>query len=250
MRAPRLALWLLAAPLWWAAPARAADYCAGGHATALLLVDRTTAFDKTDRAVFLDAVSNLIAQLGSGDRLVGYTITGDYTESAKVFDQCKPGCPDDGFLGNLFSTCSPLAARVAFRAFQGGLATALAALLREPQETRYSDIFRTVAEATRAQAADGKPLRTLIVFSDLIENSPMFPEREFRHAAPGEAARRLAAAQVVPRLTGASVRVFGFGRDDAPGRPALPQEQRRSMQAIWDAWFRGGGAAEVQIGFR
>ena len=90
---------ILAAVLAVALPAHAAeDYCGSGHATAILLVDRTTQFDDTDRSVFLDATAGVIAQLGPGDRLVAYTMTGAYTESRKLFEQCKPGCPDTGFI--------------------------------------------------------------------------------------------------------------------------------------------------------
>ncbi len=244
---------LLVVLLLASTPARAAtDYCASGHSTAILLVDRTTQFDKTDRAIFLDAVGALISRLGGGDRLVGFTISGDYTDSQKFFDQCKPGCPDDGFFANLFSTCSPLAARAQARAYQTELAGALATLLREPQETKYSDIFRTVAEVTRAYsaAAAGKPLAQLIMFSDLLENSTFLAERDLRRLPSAEVGRLLTGAQLRANVAGTSVRVFGFGRDDAPGRPALPQEQRKSVQAIWEKWFRDGGAREVEVGFR
>ena len=118
---------ILAALLATTLPARAAeDYCAAGHASALLLVDRTTQFDDTDRSVFLDAATGLVTQLGPGDRLVAYTMTGAYTGSRKLFEQCKPGCPDTGFVAGLMSACSPVVARARLRDFTNALAATLA----------------------------------------------------------------------------------------------------------------------------
>lgn len=241
-----------AALLLWPLSARAAtvDYCAFGKATAVLLVDRTTRFDKTDQAVFLDAVTALLASLDAGDRLVGYTISADYTQSRKFIDDCKPACPDQGFFGGLLSTCSAVVARARYRQFQTELAAALAEMLRAPEETPASDIFRTVAEDTRAVAADAKPLRQLVVFSDLLENSGILSERDLRRLPPAELSRRLADSGLRASVEGASVQVFGFGRDDAPGRPALPQAQRRLVQSLWEGWFKAGGATSVRIGFR
>lgn len=235
-------------------PARAAeDYCAYGHATAILLVDRTTEFDATDRSVFLDAMGALITKLGAGDRLVAYTMSGAYTESRKLFERCKPGCPDQGFLAGLVAACSPTVARAELRSFTGTLARELATMLRDPEQTPQSDLFRTVAEITRAVSAgadSARPVRTLILFSDLLENSTMLPERELRRLPVAGITQRLDAAGLAPRVAGANVRVFGFGRDDAPGRPPLAQDQRRRVAQVWDCWFRAGGAANVEVGFR
>ena len=247
-------LLVLAALLAISASARAAeDYCGYGHATAILLVDRTTQFDETDRSVFLDATAGLITRLGSGDRLVAYTMTGAYTASRKIFEQCKPGCPDEGFFAGLTSACSPTVARARLRDFTNTLAADLATMLRDPEQTPQSDLFRTVAEVTRAYstASDSpRPIRTVIVFSDLLENSTMLPERELRRLPPARILQRLQLADLVPHVAGASVRIFGFGRDDAPGRPPLPQDQRQRIAQVWQQWFRAGGATEVEIGFR
>ena len=237
-----------------ALPVRAApvDYCGYGKATTVLLVDRTTRFDKTDQAVFLDAVTGLLARLGAGDRLVGFTMGGDYTQSRKVFDDCKPGCPDDGFFAGLLSACTPVVARARYRQFQTALARVLAELLREPEATPASDLFRTVAEDTRASSLGGDvpPLRQLVIFSDLLENSSFLPERDLRRLPLAELTRRLSEAGPRASVEGATVRVFGFGRDDAPGRPALPPAQRRVIQMLWEDWFREGGARDTLIGFR
>ncbi len=235
-------------------PAAAAeDYCGYGHATAILLLDRTTRFDATDRSVFLDATSGLIDQLGPGDRLVAYTMTGAFTGSRKVFERCKPACPDENFFSGLLSACSPTVARAQLGAFTVALAVDLATMLRNPEETPQSDLFRTVAEITRAYSTASnstRPIRTVILFSDLLENSTLIPERELRRLTATSIDKRLDAAGLAPHVAGAAVRVFGFGRDDAPGRPPLAQDQRRRIAQAWEQWFRLGGAATVDIGFR
>src|SRR3954452_14191174 len=246
LRAALLALFLLTGRAAWAAE----DYCSYGHGTAVLLVDRTTAFDQTDKTLFLQALDGIIAGLAPGDRLVLFTMTGAYTESRKLFDRCKPGCPEEGFLAGLLATCRPVVARADNVAFTRELAQTLAGLLTAPEETRFSDLFRTVAEAVRPYATAPQKLHDPILFSDLIETCSVIPERELKRLEPGEILQRLKANGVTADLAGASVRVFGFGRDDAPGRPPLPQAQRQRIAEVWRRWFASGGAGPVEIGFR
>ena len=228
----------------------ATDYCGYGQATSVLLVDRTTVFDATDRSVFLQALDGMIAGLGAGDRLVLYTMTGAYTESQKLFDRCKPACPDEGFIGDLFASCRPVVARSDALGFTRELAQTLAGLLQKPEETRFSDLFRTVTDAVRPYAAGPQKLQTLFVFSDLIENSPLIPERELKRLPAASIVQRLRTDGVVAMLGGAAVRVFGFGRDDSPGRPPLPQAERQRIEQAWRLWFSASGAGSVEIGFR
>lgn len=231
--------------------ARAAtDYCGYGRGTSVLLVDRTTAFDATDKAVFLQALDGMISGLGAGDRLVLYTMTGAYTESQKLFDRCKPACPDEGFLGELFASCRPVVARSDALGFTRELAQTLAGLLQKPEETRFSDLFRTVADAVRPYAAGPQKLQSVFVFSDLIENSALLPERELKRLPPATILQRLQTDGVIATLGGAAVRVFGFGRDDSPARPPLPQAERQRIEQAWRLWFTASGAGRVEIGFR
>lgn len=242
-----LALMMLA----WAHSAHAADdYCSYGHGTAVLLVDRTTAFDQTDKSLFLQALDQLVEGLGAGDRLVLFTMTGAYTESQKLFDECRPGCPQQGFFEGLLSTCRGTLARAEMVKFTRELARTLAGLLQQPEETRFSDLFRTVAEAVRPYAQGPLPLRTVILFSDLIENSTLLPERELKRLPPAEILQRLKSNGVTAKLDGAAIRVFGFGRDDSPGRPPLPQAERQRIATAWRLWFEANGAGSIEIGFR
>ncbi len=242
LRAALLALFLLTAN-----GALAEDYCSYGRGTAVLLIDRTTAFDQTDKTLFLQALDGVIAHLGPGDRLAAFTMTGAYTESRKIFDRCNPACPEEGFFAGLVATCRPVVARSDKVAFTRELAQTLAGLLQSPEETRFSDLFRTVADSVRPYAGN---LRTVILFSDLIENSPLIPERELKRLPPAEIVQRLKTSGVQADFAGAAVRVFGFGRDDAPGRPPLPQPVRQRIAQAWRDWFTANGSGAVEIGFR
>jgi hypothetical protein len=235
-------------------PARASDdYCGYGRSTAILLIDRTTHYDTVDRSVFLDAMADLINRLGPGDRLVALTMAGAFTDSRELFNNCKPGCPAEGFFAQLMSACSPTMARSQLSSFTKQLALVLARMLKAPEQTPLSDLFRTVAEVTHdyaTQASDGQPIRTVVIFSDLLENSTVIPEREFRELPVAGIIKRLESAGLVPDVSGATVQVYGFGRDDSPRRLPLPQGQRRRIAEVWEQWFKAGGATEVDIGFR
>jgi hypothetical protein len=231
----------------------AQDYCSYGHETAVLIIDRTTQFDSVDRSIFLDALGSLIDQLGPGDRLAAFTMTGAYTDSTKLFDQCKPGCPDVGFLAGLMSSCSATLARAARTGFTRSLAVILAGLLRNPEQNPQSDLFRTVAEVTKdlaTRAGEAQPLRNVVIFSDLLENSDVLPERELRSLPVDRVLALLKASEIEPDVAGATIQVYGFGRDDGPRRRPLPQGERQRVVAIWERWFKAGGAADVEIGFR
>ena len=244
---------LLLAALAGARPAAAAetDYCALGSATSLLLVDRSTRYDEVDRDILVRTVDSFFRQQEPGERLVVAAAGGAYTELKLVFDACRPGCPEAGLFGRLTSACRPVLARADFQAFEAEFLARLVALLKQPEEAAASDLFRSVAEATRLVEANRyAPVRQLLMFSDLLEASSLLPGQAIRRMPAAEVLQRLAEARVEARLPRAEVRVIGFGRSDAPGRPPLPQDIRRRVQASWESWFRAGGAGSVQIGLR
>ena len=235
------------------APAGAAefDYCSVGQRTSLLLVDRTTRFDDTDRDILIRTVESFIRRQNAGERVVVAASGGAYTELRLAFNECRPGCPDEGFFGRLTSTCRTVIARSDYLNFEARFIAPLRELLVQPEDASMSDLFRSVAEATRLVAANGyAPLRQFLLYSDLLEASSLFPGQAIRRTAPAEVLRRLADGQVQPRVSGAEVRVIGFGRSDAPSRPPLSQDIRRRVEESWQRWFREGGATDVQIGLR
>jgi hypothetical protein len=227
------------------------DYCAFGTRTSLLIVDRTTRFDGVDQDILIRTVEVFFRRQDPGERVIVAAASGAYTALRLVFNECRPGCPEEGFLGRLTSTCRGVLARSDYLNFEARFIATLRALLVEAEDAPASDLFRSVAEATRLVEANAyASLRQLLLYSDLLEASSLFPGQAIRRLAPGDALRRLAENRVHPRVHGASVRVIGFGRSDAPNRPPLPQDVRRRVEEIWERWFSDSGATDVQVGLR
>jgi hypothetical protein len=90
----------------------------------------------------------------------------------------------------------------------------------------------------------------MVVYSDLLEASGVLPAGQIRRLQPDAVARKLEGDRIEARLRGATVRVAGFGRDDAPSRPPLPQDVRRRVEESWRTWLEKGGATDVSIGLR
>lgn len=247
---PLLALLLTAVT---AAPARAADfdYCSVGTHTSLLLVDRSTKFDRVDEDILIRTVESFFRRQNPGERVVVAASSGAYTDLRLVFNECRPGCPDDGFLGRLTSTCRAVIARSDYLNFEARFIATLRQLLVTTEDGPLSDLFRSVAEATRLVEANGyASLRQFLFYSDLLEASSLFPAASIRRLPPTDVLKRLADNHVQAHVAGADVRVIGFGRNDAPGRAALPQDVRRRVEESWQRWFHAGDASAVQIGLR
>ena len=234
-------------------PAMAArfDYCSAGQHTSLLLVDRTTRFDKIDQDILIRTVESFFQNQTAGERVIVAESSGAYTDLKLVFNECRPGCPDEGFFARLTSTCQAVLARSDYLGFEARFIGTLRDLLVQSEDSPASDLFRSVAEATRLVSANGyAPLHQFLFYSDLLEASSLFPGQTIRHVPPGEALRRLTADHVQAQVHGANVRVIGFGRNDAPTRQALTQDIRRRVEETWSRWFEDGGAADVEIGLR
>ena len=246
---------VLTAIAWLAVPAPAwaadFDYCSIGQHSSVLLVDRTTRFDAVDQDILVRTVEAFFRNQAPGERVVVAESTGAYTDLRLVFNECRPGCPDEGFFSRLTSTCRGVIARSDYLNFEARFIGTLRDLLTQQEEAPVSDLFRSVAEATRLVSANTyAPLRQFLFYSDLLEASSLFPGQTIRHMAPADALRRLDGEHVQAHLQGASVRVIGFGRNDAPNRAPLVQDIRRRVEDTWTRWFRAGGATDVEIGLR
>jgi hypothetical protein len=238
----------------WCGPAAAVstfDYCSVGQRTSLFVVDRTTKFDRTDQDILVAAADAFIRNQAAGERVIIAAASGAYTEIRIALNECRPGCPEEGFIARLVATCRPVLARGDYVAFERRFITVLMDLLRNQEEASASDLFRSVAEASRlVEASRYFPLRQFVFYSDLIEASSVLPAGQIRRLTSSQVADRLERAGVVARLTGATVRVVGFGRDDAPSRSALPQDVRIRILDTWTGWLSRSGASEIQIGLR
>lgn len=247
---------LIAALATLASPseARAAggfDYCSVGQRTSVFVVDRTTRFDRTDQDILVEAAEAFVRAQTVGERVLVAAVSGSYTDIRIAMNECRPGCPEENFVGRLISTCRAVIARGDYVAFERRFIAVLLELLRNQEEAPASDLFRSVAEVSRMVEANRySPLRQFVFYSDLLEASSVLPAGQIRRLTPAQVAERLERAGVVAQLRGATVRVVGFGRDDVPSRAALAQDVRRRVEESWNAWLTKSGASQVRIGLR
>jgi hypothetical protein len=179
------------------------DYCSFSQHTTLMLVDRTTAYDLTDQEVFKSSLRRLQGSLEVGDRLIIQTITGSYTESRKVFDDCMPGCPETGLMEWLTGSCRDVIATSDRNAFLKRAATVVRQMLNEVKSFETSDIAQTIAETTREiSASPDRQITRLIVFSDMIENSRALPWSRLQSGQPKALTETLNGLGIKPSLEG------------------------------------------------
>ncbi len=228
------------------AEAQATDYCASSTRSILFLIDRTTAYDERDREVLVDGLDRFFRELGTGDRLLLYTIGGSAADSRRLFDACVPGCPEQGILDSLFSTCKPIVARANRQDFTRKLLATLLDLLKQPVHYEHSAILETVRTvmATNRNAQVAR----LVMFSDMLENSDVLTLSTLTNQGAGPSVARVEAQDALPDVAGIDVDAFGTGRSHAPGRPPLSASVARELEAFWTEVFRQGGAAGIAIG--
>ncbi len=233
----------------WAAAAT--DYCQGGTKTIVFLIDRTTAFDEIDRQDLVTGLDPLFSYLGSGDRLIVQSVNDDFNRSARLLDFCKAQCPDAGFIGNLMSTCSTINARRDLVLQKDEVARVMMRVLQEIEQYERSDIMATIGSVSKdlafaTQAGRTKPLRMMILFSDLLENSQPVPWPQITQSNPRTKAKF---AEIVQQgaLTGVDVVAFGVGRSHAPVRPALDRQSLTRVDENWREFFRVAGAKSFRV---
>lgn len=225
------------------------DYCRFGRGTVLVLVDRTSVYDQFDIDRFRQGIVDVVSSLPPGDRLVINTIADSYTRSRKIFDSCLPGCPEGKFLDWLFGSCLPVLARMDGQNFRKELVQRLRDLLKATESYPNSDIARTIAEVTKIynMSSNMKTIHTLVIVSDMIENSDVVPHQSIFSERSDKIIRRFSQAGIEVNLQGAEVQVLGVGRDDTPERRPLGPEVRRKLKEIWTSWLKMGGASSVKF---
>lgn len=229
------------------------DYCAFGDRIVLILVDRTTAYDRRDRKIFSAGFERIVDTLQLGDKVLVQTIANDYAESETIFQRCLPGCPETGISGWLLSQCRSLQARADLTSFKRTLAGGIRQMLNKVQSHKYSDITRTLARATTTlqeiPIGDQKKrqLALVILFSDLLENSVLLPWPKIVTEKPKQSLSVLKRHDILPDLDGSEVIAFGFGRHHNPRRSPLKPWMERRLRRFWTLFLRAGGAKTVSI---
>ena len=239
----------------WPADVRAADYCEFGEKTVVFLIDRTTAYDQIDREQLLGGIDPMFKQLGAGERLVVQTVAGDHTRSDRLFDACVAGCPETNVADWFLSSCSSVVAKQEQITQKRQLAQVFKSVLDHPESHKHSDIAATISSVVNSYqaAADrgaSKPVRLVVLFSYLLENSEIMSWRRLQSTSAEAFVGSMKAADAMPRLADARVVAFGFGRSHDPGRPALQPILAERIKDAWRLYFSQAGAEVVSIGPR
>ena len=240
MRAPVLAMALLLATTAGAEE----EWCRSGDRTLVLFVDRTTAYDETDRTDFADGLERIFETLRTGDRFVMQTIEAAPEDSGTIFERCYPGCPRAGLWDWVTGSCREMKARAGALGFKHDLARLGKALLQEPARFAHSAIGETLGTKVVEHRRHSHPVRGLFAFTDLLENTPETPW-------PG-ILQRSGAAYVRHRgmtgaLEGVRVNVFGVGRNHLAGRRALDRRTLQKVKRFWTEAFKAMGARSLTI---
>jgi hypothetical protein len=223
------------------------EYCQYGSRSSLFLVDRTTPYDATDRRVVIDSIGAVVEGLGPGDRIVVATIGSHYSQSERVIDECKPGCPPArGPLGAILTTCRSMVAMQDNQSFRARLRSRIRPLTQSAAEASNSDITGTIAQWTQHPPGNRR-FSNVYVFSDMLENSQAMPWRDFRVMTPDAAIDIVQRYHLTPAVQNADVRIVGFGRLHDPGRPPLPADLDLRLRSFWRGYFSGGGAREISF---
>lgn len=218
-------------------------FCNEQAANVVLFLDVTTPYDEADRSTLISGIEQIFDSLGDGDRIPIRTIEDAFASSDRLLDMCMPYCPSRGFLRDLFSSCTMGVVINERKKLRSAVKLTLRDRLEEARELPNSEIIRTISTAAKEEY---RPDRTnqIYIFSDMIENSAYLSGHSFFASDLDSLVARLRGDGLVPRLSGAAVHVFGFGRTGVPSeRAALDQEKLNRISAFWMAYFAAAGAS-------
>lgn len=224
-----------------------ADYCRYGRQSSLFLIDRTTPYDDADEHILLGSAGAIVDGLAPGDRLVVSTIGAHYSASRRVFNACRPGCPETSNpLGDLATGCAAMTALRDERVFRARLIAALRPLMRNSTNDTGSDITGAIAQATR-RPPGGRTYANVFIFSDMLENSQALPWSQFARQSAAQSMAEVTRFDLTPAVRGANVRIVGFGRLHNDRRSPLPAELDQRVRGFWASYFHAGAARNTSF---
>jgi len=221
------------------------SYCKADGRIALFLVDVTTPYDKTDKDIIVKATDKILASLNGGEKIIIRTITDSHTRSEQLIERCIPYCAAEGF-SRIF-LCNDGAIRTDREGVYADIVESLRQRLAKFEETRHSDILRTVVLAAKEDAVQGRPL-SLYIYSDLIENSDYLPGRKFFSTPVDRLIGQLRKDKLIAPIKNANVIAAGVGRGGTKERRPLGVAEQRKVTDFWTAYFKASGAKSVEVG--
>ncbi len=217
------------------------DYCTLSDRSTLLLIDRTTTFDAADQARLMESLGRVVDGLDTGDRIIIATISDHYSNTRRLANACKPGCPAAGVMDQIAGSCSTMKARQDQQQFAVNLAGSLREIMDTADDASGSDIIRTLAHWTEATGT-AKPYTSIVIHSDMLENSEMIAWSRFAPLPEEDLFNIVAEHDAGIRARGAAVRIIGYGRLHDAARSPLPAALDLKLRSFWSRYFLEGGA--------
>ena len=223
-----------------------AQFCKTDKPTLALFIDVTTSFDDKSKATLSEGIEKFSSILQGGERIVLMTIEDSFSESAKLFDGCVPICESSGWVDWLFGNCTSGLLRLKRKEMNAAIRTGLVSRLANSTDLPRSDIIRTISENARIIFSD-KKVGTLFIFSDMIENSELITGKEFWSVPNDELLDRINRVELIPALTGVSVKSFGLGRGGDNDRTPLDQDMLQKVRQFWTRYFELAGVKQEEL---
>lgn len=223
------------------------DYCLNSGHTRIFLVDVTTEYDATDKSSIVGMIEKVFETAKGGDRIVVRTISDSHTKSEKVVERCLPQCPAEGTLDRLFK-CSDGVIRTDTAIARKDILEALRNRLSKFEETKYSDVIRTINAVAKEETRSGQAT-DLYIYSDLIENSEgMIPTINFFRYPVPTLIENLKRFGMIAPLVDFEIQVAGVGRAGTKDRRPLSIGELNFLTTFWTAYFKEAGAKRSHIG--
>lgn len=216
------------------------DYCALSDRSTLFLIDRTTTFGQNDQARLMESLGSVVDHLRTGDRIIVATISDHYSNTRRLVNACKPGCPKaEGLMSEVAGSCSTMKAKQDEQAFMASLAGSLREVINTAEDASGSDIIRTIGHWT--STASTRPYTSIIVHSDMLENSDMISWADFSALEEEKLISVVREHGAQARTPGTQVRIIGYGRLHDKARSALPAALDGKLRSFWTRYFFDGG---------
>jgi hypothetical protein len=118
-------------------------------------------------------------------------------------------------------------------------------------ESPRSDIAGAISAFSENVAQSRAPSKTVIVISDMLENSSVssfYRNGEMRVIDPTAELQRIESAGLTAQLEGARVFVIGAGLVPEDVRSMRSNDEMRALREFWTVYFELAGATSIQIG--
>ena len=135
---------------------------------------------------------------------------------------------------------------------RNNLRSKLAALLDAPlSDARRSEILRALSSISNQMIkASSAPKKTVVVISDMLENSDLtsfYQNRRLRKIEVEKTLARAKAAQLLGGFGGARVFVIGTAAPSSADKSGPGINERLLLQEFWEQWFEASNALVVGL---